>query len=105
MDDKNYYYVNIEDENNDVFLAPSWNSVFLYLVSIYCDKVDIERAKRIISHITEISDKVYTFKMFADVNVNFISILEKPFIFENYCIKILDDNGNEVPKTKGMNYL
>lgn len=105
MDDKKYYYVNIEDENNDVFLAPSWNSVFLYLVSIYCDKVDIERAKRIISHIAEVSDKVYTFKMFAEVNVNFISILEKPLFLEDYCIKILDDEGKEVPKTKGMNYL
>lgn len=92
---KNYYYVNILEEDNYVFLADSWDTVFMFLITYYEGK-NTDQQKRIIKNIKDLSDKVYMLKKFLDVDISFISILENPLCVDCDCIKELDIDGDEI---------
>ena len=92
--EKKYYYVNILDEANYVFLAPSWDAVFMFLINYYNGTG--ERDQRILKDINELSDKIYVFKRLTDTNIDFISVLDKPLFYDSDCIKELDIDGDEI---------
>ena len=92
---KQYYYVNIKGEDNLVFYTNSWDSVFCFLINYYNGYND-ERNKRIMKNIIELKDKIYTFELLTELEIDFISLLYEPLLTESADVRILDDEGNEV---------
>ena len=92
---KKYYYVNIKGEDNLVFYTNSWDSVFCFLINYYNGYND-ERNKRIMKNIIELKDKIYTFELLTELEIDFISLLYEPLLTESADVRILDDEGNEV---------
>ena len=93
MNEYKYYLASIKGEDNLVFSATSWDSVFIFLLNYYGKTT--EHTKRIIKDIHNIEDKIHIFELMTKLEIDFVSILDNPILMDCADVRNIDEEKEE----------